>query len=211
MKNSAAGFLTETDKDRIKEAVKNAEKTTSGEIVPMIVSHSYSYPLANMRAGLIFGLISGIAYTLIFKDENIWLFLAVFIITLIVIHKIADFIPLLKRLFITPKEIEEEVQEAALISFYESELYRTRDETGVLIFISVFEKKVWLLADKGINSRIKTDEWQNIVDDIIKGIKSGKQAEAIVKAVERVGNKLSKHFPVKKDDTNELKNLIIKN
>lgn len=211
MKNLAAGFLTDSDKQKIKEAVKDAEKTTSGEIVPMIVSHSYSYPLANMRSGLIFGLVFGIAYALIFKDENLWIFLAVFMIALIIIHKLIEFIPPLKRIFISKKEIDEEVQEAAITCFYENELYKTRDETGILIFISVFEKKVWLLADKGINSKIDTDEWQNIVNEIIKGIKSGKQTEAIIDAVKKVGEKLSQHFPIKKDDTNELDNLIIKN
>ena len=210
MKHFAAKFLTDSDKEKIKQSVKEAEKTTSGEIVPMIVSYSYTYPLANLRAGLIFGLIIGIAYALIFKNENLWIFLAVFMITLIIIHKIIEFIPPLKRLFILKKEIEEEVQEAAITSFYQSGLYKTRDETGVLIFISVFERKVWLLADKGINSKIETGEWQNIIDEIIKGIKTGKQADAIADAVKKTGEKLSIHFPIKKDDTNELDNLIIK-
>ena len=45
---------------------------------------------------------------------------------------------------------DEEVQEAVLTAFFKEELYRTRDETGILIFISVFEHKVWVLADRGI-------------------------------------------------------------
>ena len=116
----------------------------------------------------------------------------------------------MKRLLISGKEIEEEVQEAAFTSFYENELYKTRDETGVLIFISVFERKVWLLADKGINAKIEAGAWQDIVGDIIKGIKARKQGEAIVTAINRIGEKLNQHFPIKKDDTDELDNLIIK-
>ena len=105
MKKLAAGFLAENDKERIRKAVKEAEKTTSGEIIPMIVSRSYTYPLSNIRAGLILGLIIGIAYALIFKDESLWVFLVIFMITLMIIHKITEFIPPLKRLFISKKEI----------------------------------------------------------------------------------------------------------
>jgi putative membrane protein len=210
MKKSAIKFLTESEKEEIQKAVKEAEKHTSGEIVPMIVPCSYSYPLSNMIGGLVLGLIIALSAVLILKNENLWLFLAVFIVSLIVMHRIIEFIPPLKRLFISDKEKEEEVQEAALVNFYKNGLYKTRDATGVLLFISVFERKVWLLADKGINSKLEAITWQDIVDDLIKGIKTKKQGDAIVHAVTRIGEILRTHFPVKKDDTDELDNLIIK-
>ncbi len=210
MKKTAYKFLTDTGKEKIEIAVKEAEKHTSGEIVPMIVPFSYTYPLSNMIGGMFFGLIIAIAAALILKNENLWLFLAVFIVSLIIMHRIIEFIPPLKRLFISDKEIEEEVQEAALVNFYKNELYRTRDETGVLLFVSVFERKIWLLADRGINAKVENSAWQAIIDDLIKGIKTKNREEAIVKAVAEIGEILRMHFPVKKDDTDELGNLIIK-
>ena len=115
----------------------------------------------------------------------------------------------LKRLFISDREIEEEVEEAAVTGFFREGLYRTRDETGILIFISVFERRVWVLADRGINDKVKEGQWDDIVRMIIEGIKSKDQANAICKAVDKVGMILKEHFPIKQDDSDELKNLII--
>ena len=108
------------------------------------------------------------------------------------------------------KEIEEEVEEAAIINFFNEGLYRTRDETGVLIFISVFERKVWVLADRGIHQKVEEGQWDDIVQLIVAGIKQNRQAEAICEAVQKVGVKLKEHFPIKPDDRDELKNIIVK-
>jgi putative membrane protein len=107
--------------------------------------------------------------------------------------------------------MEEEVREAALTSFFKEELYKTRDETGILIFISVFEHKVWVLADKGINAKVPENHWEGIVSHVTEGIKSQRQGDAICEAVTRIGKTLKAHFPVKPDDINELKNLIVEN
>ena len=106
-------------------------------------------------------------------------------------------------------DTKEEVEEAALTSFYRQGLNKTRDKTGILIFISVFEHQVRVLADQGINDRVDSSVWQELVDTIIAGIKTRRQAEAICVAVVRCGELLTEHFPIKHDDTDELSNLIV--
>ena len=132
-------YLTEADKTRINEAVTAAEKITSGEIIPMVVSSSYSYPLADFIGGFAFGLIAALGAVLILHNQNLWFFLIVFIIAFPVFREIIKHVLPLKRLFLSHKEINEEVEEAALKAFYQNGLYKTKDETGVLIFISLFE------------------------------------------------------------------------
>lgn len=88
-------------------------------------------------------------------------------------------------------------------------MHRTRDETGVLIFISVFEHTVTILADRGINTKVQDGQWNGIVKNIVQGIKQKRHADAICEAVKNIGEILKKHFPVKQDDTDELKNLIV--
>ena len=85
----------------------------------------------------------------------------------------------------------------------------TRDKTGILIFISVFERKVWVLADEGINEKVDRDTWQEIVDIVTLGIKEKRQGSALCNAIKRCGELLENNFPIKPDDTDELDNLII--
>jgi putative membrane protein len=215
MKDLANSFLSESDRQKIDAAVKTAEEKTSGEIVPMVISAAYHYPMADVIGAAAFAIPMGIVLThllghwLWIGDRNLWLFLGVGAVLFIFFHILVGRIPALKHRFISQREMEEEVQEAAVTRFFGQGLHRTRDETGVLILISVFERKVWVLADRGIDAKVREGQWEEIVAMITDGIRQNRPAEAICRAVEQVGELLAGHFRVKPDDTNELHNLIV--
>ena len=218
MKNLAIKFLTEEEKREIETCVKEVEKNTSGEIVPLVVSASYHYPMSNMIGALIFGLLISVVLTLVFSIRkswggvtalDLWLFPAVFAVSFLLFHELIKRISWLKRIFITKAEINEEVEEAALTSFYRNGLNNTRDRTGILIFISVFERRAFVLADEGINAKVDTGVWQEIVGTVVQGIRQRRQAQGICQAVRRCGDLIRKAFPIKSDDTDELDNLIV--
>ncbi len=215
MKTLADRFLSEPGKEKIRAAVKDVEKQTSGELVPMVVSSSYDYPMADVTGATAFSLpISILATPLIggrfwLGSQNMWVFIGLFAIWFVLFYFIIRRISTLKRLFISKDEIEEEVEEAATLAFFREGLYRTRDETGVMIFISVFEKKVRILADRGINETVGPDQWKDIVNHITAGIHAGRQADAICEAVRMSGDLLKERFPIRRGDADELDNLII--
>ena len=215
MKDLAKIFLSNDERARVETAVKEAEKLTAGEIVVMIISASYQYYLAIVIGAAAFALPLALIFTplagawLWIGGQNMWLFLGFLTVFFILFHEIIKRIPWLKRFFISRKEIDDEVEEAAITNFFDQGLYRTRDQTGVLILISVFERRVWVLADRGINTRVSESQWDDIVKMITDGIKQKRPADAICEAVEKIGELLKTYFPIKPDDTDELKNLII--
>lgn len=209
-------FLTQEEQQRISEATRQAERRTSGEIVPMIVSASHDYPMAAITGTAFFALPLSLLLTpfvaapLWLGHQDMWIFLALFCLLALPIHPLIKRTPAIKRLFLNKRQVDEEVQEAAVTAFFIEKLYKTREENGILIFISILERRVWVLADTGINSRIKQEEWQEIVDHITRGIREKRQCDAICEAIARVGDILSSHFPLTTDDRNELHNLIIR-
>ncbi len=215
MKSLAQQFLSEKDRQKIIQTVKEVEQLTAGEILPMVVSQSYTYPMADVIGGTVLALPTALIVNhfvggwLWIGNQNMWLFLGLLTVCFILFHQVCRRIPLLKRLFISQREIDAEVKEAATTSFLREGLYKTRDGTGILIFISVFEHKVWVLGDEGINKKVPADQWDNIVHIITDGIKQKNQADAICRAVKEAGHILKKHFAIKPDDRNELRNLII--
>ncbi|RKX84103.1 MAG: hypothetical protein DRP57_06585 [Spirochaetes bacterium] len=218
MRDLTNKFLSEDEKNKIRNCVAKAEKTTSGEIVPMVVTASYHYPMAEMTGSLILSLLTAVIATLIVTVQkswggitalDMWLFPAVFAVAFVVFYELIKNILFLKRLLITKDEMKEEVGEAALKAFYSKGLTNTRDRTGILIYISVFEKLAYVLADEGINSKVNPGVWQEIVDIVVESIKAHKQTEGICEAVKRCGELIEKNFPIKPDDTNELDNLIV--
>lgn len=215
MKNLAAQFLTEAEQQEIRTSVAAAEATTAGEIVCMIVSSSYHYPMADVLGATALGLPLALLAThylgawLWIGTGNMWLFLGLFTLLFAFFHRIMDYVPGLKRRFISRHEIDVEVEEAAITAFFRHGLYRTRDANGVLLFISVFERKVWLLADKGIHAKVPQAEWDALVAQVSGGIGRGERSRAICDAVEAIAGLLQAHFPIKPDDTNELRDLIV--
>jgi putative membrane protein len=209
MKDPAEKFLVTGDRLQIEARIAEAEKRTSGEIVVMVVPSSYHYPLASMIGSSLLAILLGIAAALLSGRESMWFFLEVFGISFIVLHELLKRTPFFKRLFVTASDMKEEVEEAAINSFYRKDINQTVDHTGILIYISLFEHNVRVIADKGINAKVDKAVWQEIVDIIIRGIKSKGQAAAIAAAVDRCAEILTAHFPLKAGDRNELANEVI--
>ena len=206
---SAADFFTTEEKQRIEAAVKSAETKTSGEIVPMIIASSYSYPRAELIGGGTLALATGLTISWAFGGESIWWFLPVFIVAFFIFHQLIRNWPGLKRKLIHPDELTAEVKEKALVSFLEQGLHETRDRTGILILISLFEHRVQVLADSGINEKVPEHTWEEIVEIIIKGLKTGTTCEATCHAIERCGELLHEYPPLEGENIDELPNLIV--
>lgn len=215
MKTLAQLFLTEREQQQITETVRTAEKKTSGEIVPMVVSKSGDYPQATIVCALSLSLpISIILAVIVGKmvwigPDSMWLFLSFFAVTMGVTYLLTQKNDTLRSYFIKQAHVETQVEKSALAAFYGQKLYKTAANNGILLYISVLEKKVWILADSGINEKIEQSTWDSVVKDLASGIQENNQCEAICAAVTRVGDILKEHFPYQKDDEDELHNLII--
>jgi putative membrane protein len=215
MKDLAKQFLSDDERARVTAAVKEAEKLTAGEIVVMVISASYHYPMADIIGAAAVAVPLALIFTpfvgawLWIGHQNMWLFLGFLGGFYILFHEVIKRTLWLKRYFISRREIDDEVEETATTHFFNQGLHRTRDESGVLVLISVFEHRVWILADQGINAKVSEGQWDEIVKMITDGIKQKHPAETICRAVEKIGALLKEYFPIKPDDTNELKNLII--
>lgn len=215
MKDLTRQFLSDADRAAITAAVERAEKQTAGEIVPMVVSASYHYPMAEVIGGVALALPMALLLTplvggwLWIGSWNLWVFLGLATLLFIAGLAMVRHTPALKRCFISKREIDEEVEEAAVTSFFKNGVHRTREETGVLLFISLFEHRVWVLADRGINRKVSAGQWDQIVADVVLGIRQRRAGEAIAEAVTRIGDLLAAHFPVRPDDRDELANLIV--
>jgi putative membrane protein len=206
---TAKTFFTAEEQQRIEATVRAVEQRTSGEIVPMVVDQSYDYPQAEIVGAGCFALASASLLSWYFGGSSVWVFLAGFFPLYFLFKALIRSTPGLKRRLIHPAEITAEVEEKALVAFLEQGLHHTRDETGILILISLFEHRVFVLADRGINAVVPLHTWDEIVQTVTSGIHEGRTCDALCSAIDRCGELLEGHFPAKHDDTDELPNLIV--
>ena len=216
MKTLAQQFLSEEEQRAITRTVQEAEKLTSGEIVPMVVSESHTYPVAPIVGGIFFALPLSLLSARLFGGmlwlgtDNMWIFLSFFILYYSIGYLAVQRVPTLKRFLLSPQRADLAVQEGAAAAFFRESQHDTRDANGILLYVSVFEHRVWILADKGINDRIDPRTWQEIVDQVTRGIREGNQGQALGDAILRIGSILAEYFPIGSDDKDELHNLIIR-
>ncbi|MHB8337588.1 MAG: TPM domain-containing protein [Ignavibacteriaceae bacterium] len=86
---------------------------------------------------------------------------------------------------------------------------KTRDKTGILIFVLLPKRQFYIMADQGINEKVPENTWDSIKDEMQKMFLTGEFSKGIIHGVQKVGNILSEHFPVKPDDMDEISNEII--
>ena len=200
--------LTQSERDRISQAVLEAEKLTTGEIVPMIVAQSDDYPGARWRLAIVIALFFGfLAYFFLDDFDPAWI-LWVQIPGLYIGYSLGTFGVVL-RPFLAGSKIDEEVHQRALQAFFSRDLHATKDRTGILVMASLLEHRVEILADTGINAKVSQETWQGILTELIGKIKSGELTEGICNAVRECGEVLAEDFPGTHDNPNEISNKII--
>jgi putative membrane protein len=205
----AETFFSKADNERIFAAIREVESKTAGEIAVMVIDRSDTYPEARIMIGILFGgLLSLIVSDLLF-DDSLWVFAPVTALLTVLLGWFSQFTPEFLRFFVPASRLESKVEERAVRAFYEKGLYKTRDDTGVLFFISLFEHKVWVLADAGIYRKMTQVDLQRYAGDIARSIKDGTASEALCREIRSVGKVLAEHFPIKPDDVNELSDQVI--
>jgi putative membrane protein len=201
-------LLSVSERKMIAAAIERAESKTSGEIVFTLADASSHYHHATLQAGLI----GMAAATAVYLARPIAHTVAGVLwsefISFAVLAALFSRHPW-RRWFISKREIDAHVYEAAFMQFYSSGLYKTRESNGIEIFLSYFERRVVVIGDQGIHAAMGNAQWDEIRDIIIRGIKEGKACDGICAAIERCGQMLEKHFPHRPDDINELPNALI--
>ncbi len=196
-------LLSEQDLASVTEAIRTAELRTNGEIVAVVAQHSnhYIWP-AFVGIGLIALILPGIVipYLGIVAAGDLFF---IQLTTLVVLGGLL-LIPRL-RVALIPDAMKRAAGAAnAREQFIERGLHLTQGRTGILIFVSVAERYVEILADEGINAKVEPATWQDIIDSLIEDIHRDQVAEGFRKVVASVGDILADHVPAEGKNPNEL-------
>ena len=190
--------LSDSDLQRIKTAVTKAEEKISGEIVPVIVERSSDYTIANYKASLIVAALTFLLMVLLDRyilDEamNTLFYDPAFIFVVVVLGGVIGaalphFFDSVKRMLVSQSYQDLMTKQSAENAFLEEEVFNTRQRTGIMIFVSFFEHEVIVMADQGISKVVEQKQWDQIVQEIIKNIRSGKIVEALEGGIRKCGD-----------------------
>jgi putative membrane protein len=202
-------LLTQEQTRIIEAKLRAAEQHTAGELVVAILPRSDDYAAARAFLAASFALVlASLGQAFLPWTAPVW-FLASQVPVALASYWLLGTGPFLRR--VVPRSRQHECVEArAFQLFAERGVANTRDRSGVLICVSAAERRVRILADRGINDRVAATEWEEDVALIVEGMRSKNPARGIGQAVDRIGAVLAASFPRRDDDENELPDTLLR-
>jgi len=205
--------MNTADLEAIRAAVAEAEKRTSGEIVPYVVEESDGYPSALWKGTALGAFAGALVAEMVYFLGNFWGGLLPLWIALpsaaggAVGFLLSAYVPAVKRWMAGDNLLDLRTRQRAEMAFLEEEVFRTRDRTGILLFLSLFEHRVVVIGDSGINRQVEQGQWDGIVQTVAAGIRAGRAAEALASGIRQCGELLERYgVAIQPDDFDELSN-----
>src|SRR5262245_26912992 len=135
----------------------------------------------------------------------IYLFqLAAFIVVALVLS-----LPMIRFRIVPKRRMWTRAHADAMHQFLAQGIHLTEHRTGVLILASVAERYAEIVADSGINAKVRPEVWSKAVAAMISAIKDGRPGGGFVAAVELCGEQLARHFPPGALNPDELPNKVV--
>jgi putative membrane protein len=220
---SASTCFSEDQKRRIATTVAKAESATSAEIVPVVATASGRYDRAEDIAGLWLGAIAvSITWALLPKtaaDPGAWdarspwmsllalvaATLAGFIVGAVVTARIGW----LRRLFTPAIQMREEVASRSRQAFFDARVFRTAGHTGLLVYVSLYERLAAVLADQSVQDKVGQAAMDQLCNELTNHLRQGDITSALCATIEKAGPMLAAVLPIAAGDKNEIPNALV--
>jgi len=185
--------ISAQDHERIASAIRSAEIRTSGEIVCVLArtsSHATALPVL-IAAAIAFVLPWLLVDLTAMTVHRILSLQIVVFLVLLVLLCLPRF-----RVSLMPRKARRAIaHRVAMDQFTSRGIARTKDRSGILIFVSLAERYARIIADEGIAARVPQAEWQAAIDALVADMRDGRIADGFITAIDLCGKKLAEQFP----------------
>lgn len=193
-----------TFQTQLYEAVQAIEKESDAEIVTIVYSHSQLYRATSLTVAAVF---TYLVYSLMMFSPTLitdFMLYIVPILSFLGIFVLIDKVDFLKRLFLKKASLQKSAEIYARALFQKAGIHHTERNTGVLIFISLFEQSVQIIPDRGVATAIKAEDWKQIQSYFDAIFTTGEGEKGIIQALHQSKPIFANYLPVLLDDINEL-------
>jgi putative membrane protein len=199
-------------------AVRDAESQTSAEIVPVVARQSARYERAEDLCGLILALLAATITWFCLDGVGAGSSGRLLELAGILLASIAGFtlgvilasqLPALRRPFVARARMEDAIIARATQTFVERRVHQTSGGTGLMVYISLFERGGTVLADQVVRDRLSDEAINEFSEVLAEGMRRGDPAAAMAKVIRDIGERLADVLPRYDDDVNELPDALV--
>lgn len=197
-------LFSELARERVAKAVARIERGTSAELVVRVRSHSGHYRHTDYLVGVGFGSAALVVFLFHPTPFPVGPFPAVFALSFVLGVLLSASVPPLRRALTSGDLIAHHVRMAARAAFVDDGIGRTRDRTGILVYVSLFERRVEIVHDSGVDAAARTRAFIEARRSLEGVLLESWEVEAFEAALLRLGPPLAEALPRAADDVNEL-------
>jgi putative membrane protein len=199
--------ISDRDRARLSAAIRAAEARTTGEIV-CVLARSSSLGATALPVVIAAVLALAVPWLLMALTAlSVHLILSIQVLTFLAATAVAG-LPRVQAALM-PRSVRRALaHRAAMEQFAIRGIARTKQCTGILIFVSLAERYARIVADDGIAARVPKAEWQSAVDALVAHMREGRVADGFIAAIETCGKVLATHFPSSGGGDDELPDRI---
>jgi putative membrane protein len=183
--------------------IREIEKRTDAELVLIVRARSDSYAVANYLFGALLAF-AGLNFLLFspFNFHQFWVPIDIAVLFIVAAY-VSSRSNAIRRGLTREIVRNKSVREAAAAMFYEAGIANTRAEMGVLVYLSLLERRLELIADRGVLKAVPALEWNQALFELHQ---AGKQPhpETLSAGLEKLGVLLALHIPANAENPNEL-------
>jgi putative membrane protein len=185
--------LAPADAAAIDTLVARIEARTGVQLATALVRRSDAYTELPWKAFALGASLAGFARVLTDALNSQWVTsdtalvdAAVILLTALAAALAAMFVPSFARLLLRRHRADIEVRRYAESLFFRRRLYRTHERTAVLILISLFERRIEIIADEGLDARVTPAAWNGVIARMTPHLRGERPADALKEALEAV-------------------------
>ncbi len=215
--------VSQLDRDAVNRAVKSAEALTSAEIIPVIAASSGRYD----RSEDVVGLWTAVAllfavwfmqpaqYDMVNSWDSpspVWQFAinaVAVVVGFVAGAAISSRVDVLRRLFTPARQMRDEVNLRARSVFFDRRVHHTAGASGVLLYVSRFERMATVLADESVLETLGQQQIDELCNEFTQRLRTSPPTVALCETIQIIGQRLSPVMPRSEGDVNELADTLV--
>jgi len=200
---SEGDFFSDDAKRQSAESVKRVEAQTSAEVVVAVRKRSGQYGVLAYHFGA--GLAALVVLFLLVSPEvySVGVIALNGVLALILGALVAANLDSVLRLLARPTTLARNVNGAARAAFFDLGISRTSGRSGILVYVSLFERRCVVLPDIGLDPAALEPGWSSAAGELEQAVKR-RDLSTFARALESLGPVLGRVHPRSADDVNEL-------
>ncbi|WP_434384583.1 hypothetical protein [Melittangium boletus] len=200
----ASPYFTDAARAQAATTVQAIESRTAAEVVIAVNARSGHYRHTDYLVGFGVSLAALVAMLYLPQEFPLETFPVGVALAFVAGVLVLQLLPGVRRRLTASALLDEAVRTTARAAFVDQGITRTTGRTGILVFVSLYERRVEVVTDLGVDPAALGEEWKRALAGVASAVAGSRDPAPFFQALLALTPPLERVLPRSPDDVNEL-------